>query len=56
MNIISNFLIINLIKLHNLPKTLKQPLKYLFSRETETTNVPNLFEHHPMSVNDATIH
>ena len=56
MGIISNYLIIYLIKLHNLPKTVKQPLKYQFSRENETRNVPNLFEHHPMLVNDETMH
>ncbi|WZZ62626.1 hypothetical protein YC2023_062733 [Brassica napus] len=30
--------------------------KSLFSGETETTNAPNLFEHHHMLVQDATMH
>ena len=34
----------------------KSTLKSLFSWETETTNVPNLFEHHYMLVKDETIH
>ena len=51
------FLSINLVKLHN---TLKfgglTTLKSIFSRETETTMVPNLFDIHHMLVHDATMH
>ena len=52
-----NFLSINLVKLSNTPEIGGlTTIKSLFSRETETTKVPNLFELHHMLVNDATMH
>ena len=42
-----HFLKINLLKLHNIPKIGGlTTIKLLFSRETEKTNVPNLFGLH----------
>ena len=52
-----NFVSINLVKLHNTPEIGRlTTIKSLFSRETETTKVPNLFDLHHMLVNDATMH
>ena len=52
-----NFCQINLVKLHNTPKIGRLCLiKSLFSRETETTKVSNLFELHHILVNDKTMH
>ena len=52
-NLFSN----NLVKLHNTPYigglTTK---KSLFSKETKTKKVPNLFKLHHILVNDATMH
>ena len=47
-----HFLSINLVKLHNRSSTIKS----LFSRETETTKVPNLFDIHHTLLHDATMH
>ena len=52
-----HFLSINLVKLHNNPKIGGlTTIKSLFSKETETTKVSNLFDIHHMLVNDATMH
>ena len=52
-----NILSINLVKLHNTPKIGGlTTTKSLFSRETETTTVPHIFELHHMLVKDATMH
>ena len=52
-----NFLSTNLVKLHNTPYIGGlSTIKSLFSRKTETTKVPNLFELHYMLVNDATMY
>ena len=48
-----NFLSINLVKLHNTGGL--TTIKLLFSRETETTKVPKLFDLH-MLVKDVTMH
>ena len=51
-----NFLSINLVKLHNTPKIGGlTTIKSLFSRETETTKVPKLFNLQHMLVHDATM-
>ena len=51
------FLSINLVKLHNTPYIGGlTTIKSLFSRETETTKVSNLFNLHHMLVNDVTMH
>ena len=52
-----NFFPINLVKLHNthLIGGLTT-VKSLFSRETETTKVSNLFDLHHMLVKDETMH
>jgi len=52
-----NFLSINLIKLHNTPQISGlTTIKSIFSTETETTKVLNLFDLHHMLVKDVTIH
>ena len=52
-----NFLSINLVKHHNTPKIGRlTTIKSLFSRETETTKVPNLFDLHHMLIEDKTMH
>ena len=52
-----NFFSINLVKLHNTPKIDELTfIKSLFSKELETTKVLNLFEHHHILVQDATMH
>ena len=52
-----NFLSINLVKLHNTPKIGGlTTIKSLFSRETETTKVPNLLDVHHRLVEDETMH
>ena len=52
-----NFLSINLVKLHNTPDIGGlTTIISLFSRETETTKVPNQFDLHLMSVQDTTMH
>ena len=52
-----NLLSTNLLKFHNTPKIGGlTTIKSLFSRETETTKVPNLFDLHHMLVQDATMH
>ena len=52
-----NFLSINLVKLHNiLSISGLTTIKSLFSRETETANVPNRFEFHHVLLNDETMH
>ena len=57
MDIILIFLSINFAKLHNTSKIGGlTSIKSLFSREIETSNVPNLFELHHMLAHDATIH
>ena len=54
---LSNFVSINLTKLHNTPYIGGlTTIKSLFSRKTETTKVPKLFELHHMLVNDETMH
>jgi len=51
-----NFLLINLVRLNNTPKIGGlTTIKSLFSRETKTTKVPNLFDLHHMLVKDATM-
>ena len=51
-----NFLSINLVKLRNTPKIGGlTTINLLFSRETETTKVPNLFDLHNLLVQDATM-
>ena len=51
------FLSINLVKLHNTPLIGGlTTIKLLFSRETETTKVLNLFALHHMLLKDVTIH
>ena len=52
----SIFLSINLVKLHMLPKSEDKPLQNPYSRETETTKVPNLSDHHHMLVHDTNMH
>ena len=57
MGIVLNFYTINLIKHFRVPKLVELPQKKnQLSRETETTKDRNLFDHHPTSVNDATMH
>ena len=57
MGIVLIFLSIKLIKLHNTPKNgVITTIKSLFSIETETTKVLNLFDRHHMLVKDATVH
>ena len=57
MNIILIFLSITLVKLQNTPLIGRlTTIKSLFSRETETTKVPNIFDLHHMLVKDATMH
>ena len=52
-----NIFLINLVKLHNTPKISGlTTIKSLFSRETETKNVLNLFDLHHMLVKDANMH
>ena len=52
-----NFLSINLVKLHNTPQIGGlTTIKSLFSRKTQTTKIPNLFELLHMLVNDETMH
>ena len=52
-----NFLSINLEKLHNTSEIGRlTTIKSLFSRETETTKVRNLFDLHHMLVEDKTMH
>ena len=52
-----NFLLTNLLKLHNIPKIWGlTTIKSLFARETDTTKNPNLFELHNRLVNDSTMH
>ena len=52
-----NFLSINLVKLHNTPEIGGlTTIKSLFSRETETTKVPNHFDLHHMLVHDENMH
>ena len=52
-----NCLSTNLVILHNTPYIGGlSTTKSLFSRKTETTKVPNLFELHYMLVNDATMY
>ena len=51
------FLSINLVKLHNTPKIGGlTTIKSLFSSQTETTKVLNLFDIHTMLVKDETMH
>ena len=51
-----NFLSINLVKLHNTPSIGGlTTIKSLFSRETEITKVPNLFDRHHILVKVATM-
>ena len=52
----SIFLSINFVKLHMLPKLVDKPQKNRNSRETDTTKVPNLSDHHHMLVHDTTMH
>ena len=52
-----NFLSIYFVKLHNTPSIGGlTTIKSLFSKETETTKVLNLFDLHHILVNDATMH
>ena len=52
-----NFLSINLVKLRITPLIGGlTTIKSIFSRETETTKVPNLFDLHRMLLQDATMH
>ena len=52
-----NFLSINLVKLHNTPEIGGlTTIKSLFSRETETTKVPNFFDLHHMLMEVETMH
>ena len=52
-----SFLSINFVKLHNTPEISGlTTIKSLFYRETETTNVPNLFDIPHMFVQDTTMH
>ena len=52
-----NFLSINLVQLHNISEIGGVTIiKSVFSRETETTKVPNLFDLHHMLVQDETMH
>ena len=52
-----NFLSINLVKLHNTPEIGRlTTLKSLFSRETDTTKVSNLFDLHHMLIEVDTMH
>ena len=52
-----NFLSINLVELRNTPLIGGlTTVKSLFSRETETTKVSNLFDLHHMLVKDANMH
>ena len=51
------FLSINLVKFCNTPLIGGlTTIKSLFSREMETTKVPNIFDLHHMLVKDATMH
>ena len=44
-----NFLSINLVKVHNTPYIGERTtIKSLFSKKTETTKVPNIFDIHHM--------
>ena len=53
----SNFLSINLVKLHNTPQISGlTTIKSLFSTETETTKFSDLFDLHHMYVKDETMH
>ena len=53
MGIVLIFLSINLVKLQNTPKIGGLTIiKSLFSREIETTKVPNLFDHHHILFQD----
>ena len=57
MGIIIVYFIIALIKFHIQPKSERlTTMKSTFSRETETTKVSKLFDHHHTSVHDATKH
>ena len=52
-----NFLSINLVKLHNTTYIGEiTTIRSLFSLKKETTKAPNLFQHHHMLVQDATMH
>ena len=52
-----NFLSCNLVKLHNSSKIGRlTTIKSLFSRETETTKVTNLFDLHHMLQKDENMH
>ena len=52
-----HFMSINLVKLHNTSLISGlATIKSQFSRKTETTKVPNLFDLHHMLVSNATIH
>ena len=52
-----NFVSINLVKLHNTSEIGGlTTIKSLFSRETETTNLQNLFDLHHMLVHEASMH
>ena len=52
-----NFLSINLVKLHNTSEIGGlTTIKSLFSRDTETTKVPNLFDLHHMLQKDEYMH
>ena len=52
-----NFLSLNFVKLHNTPYIDGlTTIKSLFSREMETTKVPNHFDLHHMLVKDAVMH
>ena len=52
-----NFLLINLVKLHNTPYIGGQTTtKTLFSRKTEKTKISNIFDLHHMLLKVATLH
>ena len=52
-----NYLQTNLVKVHNTPRIGGlNTIKSSFSRVTETTNVPNLFNLHHMLVQHTTMH
>ena len=50
------FLSINLVKLYTHQISGLTTIKSLFSKETETTKVTNLFDYHHIIVHDATMH
>ena len=51
------FLSINLVKIHNTPQIGGlTTIKSLFSGETETTKISNLFDIHHILLKDATMH